>query len=280
MIIIKHIAGIKNSLSAFYNKGATIGFVPTMGALHAGHVSLLQKSRLEQDLSVASIFVNPSQFNSSKDFENYPVTIEKDIEILEAAGCDILFLPFTHEIYPEGEIKKHYNLGHLEEILEGKYRPGHFQGVCQVVDKLLNIINPSALYLGLKDYQQCMVIAKMISLTGHKISLNLCETIREPDGLAMSSRNLRLNNSQREKATAIIKTLQNIKASLLPGPTEQLTHGATNFLQEKGYKVDYVIIADAQTLEPVKKWDGQKKIITLAAAFLDEIRLIDNLSLN
>ncbi len=280
MIIIKHIAGFNQYITSIFNLGKSLGFVPTMGALHEGHISLVNKSSLEQDISVVSIFINPTQFNNAKDLEKYPVTIEKDIEMLEAAGCDILFLPYVNEIYPEGEKQKIYQLGYLEEILEGQYRPGHFQGVCQVVDKLLGIVNPSALYLGLKDYQQCMVIKKMISLTGHNVSLKLCETVREPGGLAMSSRNLRLNDGERKSAKGIIEALQRIKASLIPGPTEHLTQEAIKSLQEQGFKVDYISIADSKTLEPVKNWDGNKKIISLAAAYLNEIRLIDNLALN
>jgi pantoate--beta-alanine ligase len=280
MIIIKHIADFQQYISSHFNSGISFGFIPTMGALHEGHISLVRKSKSEQEISVVSIFINPTQFNNAKDFEKYPVTIEKDIEMLEAAGCDILFLPFAFEIYPEGENQKEYRLGYLEEILEGQYRPGHFQGVCQVVDKLLSIVNPSALYLGLKDYQQCMVIEKMISLTGHNVSLKLCETVREPDGLAMSSRNLRLSEEERKKATAIIQALQNIKATLLPGSIDHLTQEANSSLKEQGFKVDYISIADAKTLEPVRNWDGQKKIIALAAAWLNEIRLIDNLPLS
>ncbi|MEO7264747.1 MAG: pantoate--beta-alanine ligase [Ferruginibacter sp.] len=280
MIIIKHIAGYNQHITSEYNLGKTVGFVPTMGALHPGHISLVNKSKSEQDITVASIFINPTQFNNAKDFEKYPVTMEKDIEMLEAAGCDILFLPFANEIYHQGEMQKIYQLGYLEEILEGQYRSGHFQGVCQVVDKLLNIINPSALYLGIKDYQQCKVIEKMISLTGHNLSLILCETVREAGGLAMSSRNLRLTDAERKNATTIIDVLKKIKATLLPGSTEHLTQEAITRLEKQGFKVDYISIADAKTLEPVGLWDGNKKIISLAAAYLNEIRLIDNLALN
>lgn len=280
MIIIKHIAGYKEYRASNIKGDITVGFTPTMGALHAGHISLVTRSKSENDISVASIFINPTQFNNPKDFEKYPVTIEKDIEMLEAAGCDILFLPYAEEIYPRGEKQKHYPLGYLENILEGEYRPGHFQGVCLVVDKLLRIINPTELYLGLKDNQQCMVIKKMISLTSHNVSLKLCETIREPDGLAMSSRNLRLNETERKRAPGVINALQKIKTSLTPGYTESLIQKAITFLQEQGFKVDYISIADAITLEPVSTWDGNKKITVLAAAWLNDIRLIDNLPLN
>ena len=211
MIIFKH----PKDLQSYIQNGAidpnSIGFVPTMGALHKGHISLIQTARVENSLVVASIFVNPTQFTDQLDFEKYPSTIESDILKLENSGCDILFLPSVADIYPNGiTANQQYNLGHLDTILEGKYRPGHFQGVCQIVHLLLQIISPGKLYLGQKDYQQCLVIKKMISLLHIGTSVIICPTQREPDGLAMSSRNVRLTSIEREKATYIFKMLNYI----------------------------------------------------------------------
>ena len=279
MIIIKHIQKIKSFTSNLKLQGKTIGFVPTMGALHEGHISLIKKSKSENHLTVCSIYVNPTQFNNETDLKKYPVSIENDIDMLELAACDILFLPSTKEMYTKGELSATYNLGQLENILEGKYRSGHFQGVCIIVDKLLKAIDPTTLYLGKKDYQQCMVIKKMINDNEYDVRLQLCDTIREHDSLAMSSRNLRLNKEERVDAIKIIETLRIIKRDIKPGNLEEIKINAKNYLAKNGYKVDYTEIAEAETLEIVNDWDGQKKLVALVAAYLGEVRLIDNLIL-
>lgn len=260
----------------------SMGFVPTMGALHQGHISLIEASKAENDLTVCSIFVNPTQFNDTKDFEKYPATIETDIEKLEAAGCDVLFLPAVSEIYPQGtQLLKHYNLGFLETVLDGKFRPGHFQGVCQVVERLLQIVKPTQLYLGQKDYQQCMVISKLIDLMGwgNKMKINICPTLREADGLAMSSRNMRLNKDDRIKAVAIYQCLNHLKENIKPGNLQYLKEMAVKKLEQNGFKPDYISIADAYSLEEIVNWDGHQKPVALIAAFLNEVRLIDNMVL-
>ena len=279
MIIIKHPNNIKEFIAEIKQRGNSIGLVPTMGALHEGHISLIKKSKSENDVTVCSVFVNPTQFNNEVDLQKYPVTIEKDIDKLEMAACDILFMPLTAEIYKEGELNEQYDLGMLETILEGKYRPGHFQGVCIIVDKLLHFINPTTLYLGKKDYQQCMIIKKMIVDKNYNIKLKLCETVREADGLAMSSRNTRLNNMERITALKIFETLKYIAKEIKPGRLDELKIAATKFLTENGYKVDYTEIADAQTLEIIIEWDGNKELVALVAAYLNDVRLIDNLIL-
>ncbi len=259
-----------------------VGFVPTMGALHAGHLSLIDFCRKECSLTVCSIFVNPTQFNDPADFEKYPSTLESDIDRLESAGCDLLFLPSVHEIYPGGlnKINK-YELGDLETKLEGAFRPGHFQGVCQVVERLLEIVQPAKLFLGQKDYQQCMVIAKLIVLMGKEeiLSLRICPTLRESDGLAMSSRNMRLNKEERIKAVQVSRVLKMIKEQIKPGDISGLISSAAFILADEGFRVDYVSVADADNLEPVEEWDGRKKLVALAAAFLNDVRLIDNMIL-
>ena len=279
MIVLKQIEKINDFVGNLKKEGKTVGFVPTMGALHNGHISLIKKSKSENLVTICSIYINPTQFNNKTDLQKYPVTIETDIDQLEKAECDILFLPSTQEMYKDGQVNEHYNLGLLETILEGKFRPGHFQGVCVIVDKLLKAIEPSALYLGKKDYQQCMVINKMITDKKYNVLLKICDTIREQDGLAMSSRNLRLNVTERTDALKIIETLKKIKRELTTENIEQIKINAENYLTRNGYKVDYIEIAEADTLEIVKDWDGNKKLVALVAAFLNEVRLIDNIIL-
>ncbi len=281
MIIHKTVDGIEKKLRSFINEHKTIGFVPTMGALHDGHISLIRSSKEQNDCTVCSIFVNPTQFNDKEDFKKYPVTIEKDILLLERSGADILFLPSANEIYPEGTDKlRHYDLGSLETILEGAYRPGHFQGVCQVVDRLLSIIKPTVLYLGQKDYQQCMVLKKMMEETGSPTKITLSPTLREASGLAMSSRNMRLNEQDKTKAAAIYETLLFIKQNISSSEIQTLKAQAAEMLLQNGFdKVDYVEIANAETLAPVSVWDGEAKLVALVAAFIGGVRLIDNMFL-
>ena len=202
---------------------------------------------------------------------------------MEQAGCDALLLPSVEEIYPNGTAPKtHYDLGIIETLLEGKYRPGHYQGVCQVVHRLLDIVQPNNLYLGQKDYQQCMVIARLVELLGKKkdIRINICPTLREADGLAMSSRNMRLNEAEREKAVFIFKSLLYTKENIGSTGIETIKNNAIYMLAGEGFRVDYIEIADAKTLEPASNWDGNQKLVALAAAYLNEVRLIDNLLLN
>lgn len=271
-------------LTAYLNEkkiaGIQIGFVPTMGALHEGHLSLITQSKEQNTLTVCSIFVNPTQFNNKEDFKHYPISIEKDIDQLIRAGCDVLFLPTEKEIYPENYHPRHYNLGKLEHVLEGHYRPGHFQGVCQVVEILLSIVNPDNIYIGQKDYQQCMVITRLVDLLGKsaQIGIHIAPTIRESDGLAMSSRNRRLSDGQRAKALTIYKELTALRVSLYTAPLDQLKKESTRHLEEAGFKVDYVEIANAETLEPAS--GTGEHLVALIAASLDNVRLIDNLSLN
>jgi len=283
MILFKRAAELRDYLEKQRKKGKKTGFTPTMGALHEGHISLLEASKKENDLSVVSIFVNPTQFNDPADYAKYPITIEKDISLLEASGCDILFLPPVSEMYPSGQmLKKKYELGYLETLLEGSFRPGHFQGVCQIVHRLLEIVLPDNLYMGQKDYQQCMVVKKLLELTGlgQTVNLHISPTLREKSGLAMSSRNMRLSKTERNAAVAIYQALNYIRENLKTGSLKELQQQATAQLTQKGFRVDYVAIADAGTLYPAENRDGKQKLVALAAAFLGEVRLIDNLLLN
>ena len=281
MILFKKAADINNYLLQSSKLGNSIGFVPTMGALHQGHITLISISKKANALSVCSIFVNPTQFNDAKDFDNYPSTIEKDIDALEKAGCDMLFLPSVSEMYPNGtQNAQTYNLGYLETVLEGKYRPGHFQGVCLVVHRLLTIITADQLYLGQKDYQQCMVIKKLVEIEKIKTTINICPTHRETSGLAMSSRNMRLRDKDKQQALKIFESLSYLKNNIKPGDLSELKKIAVDNLTNAGFKVDYVEIADAGNLDIISHWDGRKKLVAVAAAFLGEVRLIDNLLLS
>jgi pantoate--beta-alanine ligase len=283
MILFKKVADLRKHLAGLHLAGQKTGFVPTMGALHSGHISLITLAKQQNNYAVCSIFVNPTQFNDPADFEKYPITIEKDIAMLEEAGCDILFLPTVKEMYPDDSYKMaSYQLGYLETILDGKYRPGHFQGVCMVVHRLLDIVHPDILYLGQKDYQQCMVISKLIELIGvdKPTKVNIAPTLREEDGLAMSSRNMRLTVQERKEAIAIFEALSYIQKNLQPGNLLLLKQEAANQLIAKGFKPDYVEIAAADTLILLDQWDGKQKLVALAAAFLNDVRLIDNLLLN
>jgi pantoate--beta-alanine ligase len=282
MILLKKAADLRKYLDTQLKIGMETGFVPTMGALHEGHISLIEQARLHNPLVICSIFVNPAQFNDPADYKKYPSAIDKDIAFLENAGCDVLFYPPVAEIYPDPDVKLHYDLGYLETIMEGKYRPGHFQGVCKVVHRLLQLVRPDNLYIGQKDYQQCLVIKHLIGLTGmtDAINLHISPTLREKDGLAMSSRNTRLNEQQRQIAPGIFQTLSLIKNEIKPGNLQLEKQKAMKQLHEKGFRPDYVEIADATTLKPLNDWDGRQKLVVLAAAFLGDVRLIDNLLIN
>jgi pantoate--beta-alanine ligase len=280
MVIFRKTALLKKHLLGLRKQGK-IGFVPTMGALHEGHLQLIRTSQKENAVSLCSIFVNPTQFNDPQDFQKYPITIESDIQKLQSAGCNVLFLPSVEEIYPGGlDNGKHYDLGHLEQVLEGSFRPGHFQGVCRVVDILLSITEPDVLYLGQKDYQQCMVIGKMIELTGKQTLLRICDTVREHDGLAMSSRNMRLTPDQRTIAPLIYQLLSGAKRSLKAGDLRPYQSKALEELRNAGFKPDYFEFAHADSLQLVQHWNGTDRLVTLVAAFLGDVRLIDNMILN
>jgi pantoate--beta-alanine ligase len=224
--------------------------------------------------------VNPTQFNNPEDFKKYPTTIEKDIAILEGSDCDILFLPDVEEIYPDEASKnKHFDLGYLETVLEGKFRPGHFQGVCLVVEKLLNIINPDMLFIGQKDFQQCKVIKKLIDIMQKDIELVVCPTLREENGLAMSSRNLRLSETEKNLASELHQSLSSIKNNIGNAPFSELKRNAIAHLSEMGIKIEYLELAN-KNLEPITDSEGSDEEILLIAAFVNEVRLIDNLWIN
>lgn len=284
MIIFREITALRDHLSRLRKNGMKTGLVPTMGALHNGHLSLIGKSKAETAVTVCSIFVNPTQFNDPNDFEKYPVATAKDTELLVKAGTNVLFLPSVAEMYPLGlKTAQHYDLGYLETILEGAYRPGHFQGVCQVVHRLLDVIEPDVMFLGQKDFQQCMVLKKLIELLSMPTKIVIVETVREESGLAMSSRNMRLTNEQRTKAVAIYQSLIQIKTDHSSKTVAELQQIAISNLTEAGFeKIDYVQIADAATLQPMPDnsyISHSSPAVALIAAFIGGVRLIDNMIL-
>ncbi len=282
MIIFKKADDISNYLLRIAPENR-IGFVPTMGALHEGHLSLVRKAKENASMCICSIFVNPTQFNDKNDFNKYPSTIEQDISLLIKENCDVLFLPSIYEMYPNGtETNNKFDFGHLNSILEAAYRNGHFNGVAQVVSRLLQIVQPHHLYLGQKDFQQCMIIKKLLEFDGlqKKVQLNICPTLREQDGLAMSSRNQRLNEGQRKLAGLIYQCLVSIASKNGIDPFEKVKNECFDLLSEKGFETDYVAIANANNLTLLKDYDINTPMVALIAAKIGEIRLIDNLLLN
>ena len=257
----------------------SIGFVPTMGALHQGHLSLIKESKKKTALTVCSIFINPTQFNNTSDFEKYPITTEADVQQLKNAGTDILFLPTAQEIYPQVIMAlEKYNLGTLEPLLEGYYRPGHFQGVCQVVHRLLDVVNPNILFLGQKDYQQCLVIQKLITLIQKNIEVCIVPTIREANGLAMSSRNMRLSSKALQQASAIYKAMLYIKENVHQQSIYDVEITAREMLLKNSFTaIDYLSVVETNTLMPITKIHKAQKIAIVVAAFIEGVRFIDNL---
>jgi len=258
-----------------HKAGETIGFVPTLGALHKGHISLVKQAQQICTEVVCSIFVNPTQFNDPKDLEKYPRPIAADIAMLEQADCDILFNPAVSEIYDDNE-KWHLDIGDMEHLLEGKFRPGHYQGVMQVVNKLFNIVKPDIAFFGQKDYQQFMVISKMVELLNMPVKLVMCPIKRETDGLAMSSRNIHLTDYDRQHALILSKALSWVKANFNAGNIAQLQQQAEQMVSsEPGIGLEYFEIVDGDTLKPATA--DTKKIVALVAARAGKTRLIDNM---
>lgn len=281
MIIFKHGKELQNYLEKETALKHSVGFVPTMGALHDGHLSLLKKCKKVSQVTVASIFVNPTQFNNTEDLKKYPRPLTNDILILEESGCDILFLPDENEIYPdEASKRKSFNLGVLETILEGEFRPGHFQGVCLVMEKFLNTVNPDFLFLGQKDFQQCLIIKRLTELINRNIEIIICPVFREKSGLAISSRNVRLNSSERETASELYQSLLFIKDNLASGNFSKLKSQVLQRLENKGFNVEYLELAKRDNLEIVTDFKKDEELIILIAAFISNVRLIDNILIN
>jgi pantoate--beta-alanine ligase len=277
MNIYQKIWEINNYLEAIRSKKMVIGFVPTMGALHEGHLELIRKCKKECDITVCSIFVNPLQFNNPDDFKHYPISFENDTQMLNGAGCDLLFHPSVKEMYPD-KITTTYNFGVLDHVMEAEFRPGHFNGVAIVVKRLFDIIKPARAYFGEKDYQQLLVIKQLVSKYTLGIDIIPCPIIREPDGLAMSSRNRRLSAEERAIAPAIYGILRAStgKANVMP-PAELKAWVAEQFSHYDQLKPEYYELSDAQNLTPISKWAKGQEVIACVACFLGSVRLIDNI---
>ena len=279
MLIFKDKMTLAAYLKSLRRQGKKIGFVPTMGALHEGHLSLMKEASTHADVVICSIFVNPTQFNDRKDFEKYPIRREDDIKKLLGSPTELLFLPSVEEIYGPNTVNlETYDFGKIEKMLEGVHRPGHFQGVGQVMRRLLELIQPEVLLMGQKDYQQVLIINTLINILKINAQLIICPIVREPDGLAMSSRNLRLTEEARRKASGIYQTLVYIKDNYRMSPFDKLLKKGINFLEKQGFKVEYLVIANSRDLQVVNK-PVNSPMICLAAAWLDGIRLIDNVFL-
>ncbi|WP_317132937.1 pantoate--beta-alanine ligase [Arcticibacter tournemirensis] len=272
----------KSALSKFLNElreqKKSIGFVPTMGALHEGHLSLIDIARRQSDVIVCSIFVNPTQFNDPADLEKYPRPVDADIEKLRGADVDILFLPSVEEMYEPGE-SWHLDLGYLENVLEGKIRPGHYQGVTQVVKKFFDIVKPDVAFFGQKDFQQVLILRSMVKMLNIPVKLVMCPIKREEDGLALSSRNIHLSSSERHNALALSASLNSAKDHFSVKSLDELKSDAIAFLSaSEGVELDYFEIYDAETLQPATSKDVGS-IVALVAAKVGETRLIDNILL-
>jgi pantoate--beta-alanine ligase len=278
MLVFKHIVDYK---AWHAQQTGTIGFVPTMGALHQGHISLLETAKKQADTTVCSIFVNPTQFNNADDFAKYPIQLADDYRLLIEANVDVLFLPDTAEMYPEGLSQtKIYPIGYLDTILDGAMRPGHFQGVCRIVHKLLKIIEPQVVVMGQKDFQQCLVIKQLIEQEQIPVELVLAPTHRANDGLALSSRNQRLSAEARQKASLIYSNLCRVANGLKQAePFKPLQEAAIKQLIDHGFTPEYLLLADANTLVVCNEVSDTEPMVLLIAAWLDGVRLIDNITL-
>ena len=278
MEIISKISDLQQRVSAYRAQGKKTGFVPTMGALHEGHIALVTRCVSENDCCVVSVFVNPTQFNDKNDLLHYPRTPEADCALLEKAGCDIVFMPTVEEMYPEEDTRV-FNLGAVAEVMEGKFRPGHFNGVAQIVSKLFAAVTPDRAYFGEKDFQQIAVIREMNRQLKFPIEIIACPIVREADGMALSSRNRRLTPEQRKNAVNISQTLfksrtfaeQHTVSETIAFVTESL-----NSIPEM--RVEYYEIVDGDTLQPVTDWDDAAHIVGCITVYCGEVRLIDNIA--
>lgn len=280
MLTIKENEALSRIIHQHRNQNRCIGFVPTMGALHEGHLSLVRQARETCDVVVCSIFVNPTQFNDPGDLERYPRPLERDVALLENTDCAILYLPSLEAIYPAGTKPSEQDLiGPLDHLMEGAFRPGHFTGVRQVVRRLLELVAPDELFLGQKDYQQVAVIREMLRRSGSSIRLRMCPTAREQDGLAMSSRNALLTPEWRSVAPVMHQCLQQARSELGELTPRDIEERAMDTLRHAGLKPEYFSVSDGDTLEPVGDPGGHSRIVACTAAWAGKVRLIDNLML-
>lgn len=279
MLVFAKIISVQQKIESLKN-GTTIGFVPTMGALHEGHLSLVEKAKKENDIVVVSIFVNPTQFDNADDLINYPKTIDKDLSMLKSSNCDIVFTPTPEEIYANDIQSQSFDFDGLEFQMEGKFREGHFNGVGTIVERLFEIVEPHKAYFGEKDFQQIQIIRKMVEKRNLPVKVIACPIHREKDGLAMSSRNIRLTKEQRASAPFIYKTLKKAKAEFgTKNALEVVKWVESEFKNHPLFNLEYFEIADEDTLLPVETKNITKKYRAFIAVFAGKVRLIDNISL-
>lgn len=276
MKLVKTIAEL-NEAKASFGDGNKVGLVPTMGALHEGHASLVRKSVKENDVTVVSVFVNPTQFNDKNDLKNYPRTLDADCELLESVGADIVFAPSVEEIYPEEDTRV-FDFSPLDKVMEGKYRPGHFNGVAQIVSKLFDMVEPDRAYFGEKDFQQLAIIRELVAQEGYNIDIRPCPIVREKDGLALSSRNRLLSDEERVHALHISKTLfESREFAELHSVAETISF-VENSINSEGYlRLEYFEIVDGYTLQPIKNWADTDYAVGCITVFCGNVRLIDNI---
>lgn len=276
MKLVKTIAELNAAKAAFGN-GKKIGLVPTMGALHEGHASLVRKSVKENDFTVVSVFVNPTQFNDKNDLKNYPRTLEADCELLESVGADVVFAPSVEEVYPEEDTRV-FDFSPLDKVMEGKYRPGHFNGVAQIVSKLFDMVEPDRAYFGEKDFQQLAIIRELVSQEGYNIEIRPCPIVRESDGLALSSRNRLLSDEERNHALYISKTLfASREYAELHSVAETVSFVEENINNEGYLRLEYFEIVDGDTLQPIREWSDTDYAVGCITVFCGNVRLIDNI---
>jgi pantoate--beta-alanine ligase len=280
MVLVKTIKDLQKQLNALRSKGS-VGLVPTMGALHQGHLSLVRQAVGENQVVVVSIFVNPTQFNDANDLKHYPRNLEADLKLLEPIGCDLVFAPGVEEIYPEPEpdsYREKFDFGILETVMEGKHRPGHFNGVAQVVSKLFQIVEPNKAYFGLKDFQQLAIIQKMTQMLKMPVEIVPCPIIREASGLAMSSRNELLSAEERKNAALIYETLTQAKNLAGTVNVRELEKRVMETINKNPFlTVEYFEIVDFENLQRVESWNKPGKKIGCIAVFCGKVRLIDNI---
>jgi pantoate--beta-alanine ligase len=277
--IYKKVLDLQKEIFVIRQKDASIGFVPTMGALHKGHLSLIEKAKKENDFVICSIFVNPIQFNNKEDYEKYPRLEEFDINMLNEKKCDLLFLPSEKEIYPEPN-NFIFNFGNLDKVMEGKFREGHFQGVAKVVKRFFEIINPDRAYFGEKDFQQLTIIRELTKQFFPAIDIISCPIIRESDGLALSSRNMRLTIEERKIVPLIYQTLKKVKERVPQTSVIELKKWVENEINSQPLmKLEYFEISSIQSLQSIEKFEKEEKYIACIAVFIGKVRLIDNIIL-
>lgn len=275
--ILKNTEAMRSFRSTFKGENQIIGFVPTMGALHEGHLSLVKKAEESSDVVIVSIFVNPTQFNDPEDLKNYPRDIDGDLKLLSGKKVDAVFIPGIHDIYPHPD-ERVFDFGELDKVMEGKHRPGHFNGVAQVVSKLLDIVNPHKAFFGQKDYQQLTIIRELARKMGFQTEIISCPIIREDNGLAMSSRNQLLTEKEKSESSDIYKTLVKVMEKKAEKDPEELAKWAIDRIDSNPYlDVEYFEIVNASNLQPLKSWGDASEQIACTAVKINNVRLIDNM---